>query len=133
VPQGAATPVLAGQFASPDALLTVSSIAKAAQDPNIRIEPAWKASLVYGLPCAVYHQLPAVYYLAARFQGDFENAVLSAVNGGGQNMSRAMLTGALCGAIGGLEAIPTRFLSGLKNGSDYLALADTLARLAPQN
>jgi hypothetical protein len=24
--------------------------------------------LVYGMPCAIYHQLPAAYYLAARFR-----------------------------------------------------------------
>ena len=125
VPQGEEAPLVAGQFASPDALLTVSSIARAASEHLI--EPAWKVSLVYGLPCAVYHQFPAVYYLAARFQEGFEAAVLSAVNGGGQNMSRAMLTGALCGAIGGIDAIPERFLDGLEQRDNYLALAEKLA------
>ncbi|WP_258192414.1 ADP-ribosylglycohydrolase family protein [Nitrosospira multiformis] len=37
----------------------------------------------------MYHQLPAAYYLAARFPRDFESAVLHAVNGGGQNQARA--------------------------------------------
>ncbi|MEO8411384.1 MAG: ADP-ribosylglycohydrolase family protein, partial [Propionivibrio sp.] len=78
----------AGRFPSPDALLSQSSIAMAARDPDIRIEPAWKVSLVYGMPCAVYHQFPAAYYLAARFADDFESAVLHAVNGGGQNQAR---------------------------------------------
>lgn len=119
-----------GNFASPDALLTVSSIAQAVQDEGILIEPAWKVSLLYGLPCAVYHQLPAVYHLAARFQGDFESAVLHAINGGGQNLSRAMLTGALCGAIGGLEAIPQRFLEGLTEHDRYLKLAQQISELA---
>jgi hypothetical protein len=41
-------------------------MARAAADPQIRIEPAWKVSLVYGMPCAIYHILPAAYYLAAR-------------------------------------------------------------------
>ena len=90
-------PPRAGRFASPDALLTPSSVAEAATDPNIRIEPAWKVSIVYGMPCAIYHQLPAAYYLAARFHDDFESAVLNAINGGGQNQSRAILTGALVG------------------------------------
>ena len=57
----------AGRFASPDALLTPSCIARAATDPAVAIEPAWKVSLVYGMPCAIYHQLPAAYYLAAKF------------------------------------------------------------------
>ena len=40
-----------------------------------------------------------------RFAGDFEAAVLHAVNGGGQNLARAMLTGALVGAQVVLYAI----------------------------
>ena len=75
---GSPDPPRAGRFASPDALLTPSYMARAAADPDIRIEPAWKVSLVYGLPCAIYHQLPAAYYLAARFADDFEAAVLHA-------------------------------------------------------
>ena len=59
-------PPRAGRFASPDALLTPSYMARAAADPEIRIEPAWKVSIVYGMPCAIYHQLPAAYYLSRR-------------------------------------------------------------------
>jgi len=131
-PPGPEAPRHAGQFPSPDALLTVSAIARAASDPDIRIEPAWKASLVYGMPCAVYHQFPAAYYLASRFQGDFESAVLHAVNGGGQNQARAMLTGALSGAIGGIQAIPARFLDGLEHSRERQALAERLAWQASQ-
>ena len=78
-------------------------MAAAAADLAIHIEPAWKVSVVYGMPCAIYHQLPAAYYLAARFRNDFELAVLHAVNGGGQNQARAILTGALVGAQTGLS------------------------------
>ena len=115
-----------GLFASPDALLTPSDIARAAHDPAIRIEPAAKAALLYGLPCAVYHQFPAAYYLAARFPDDFESAVLHAINGGGQNLARAMLTGALCGSMVGLSGIPRRFITGLDRSQSLLALADRL-------
>ena len=118
----------AGRFPSPDALLTQSSIARAAHDPDVRIEPAWKVSLVYGMPCAVYHQFPAAYYLAARFADDFESAVLHAVNGGGQNLARAMLTGALVGAQVGLAGIPRRFVDGLEDHAALLALAARVAQ-----
>ncbi|PKO35641.1 MAG: ADP-ribosylglycohydrolase [Betaproteobacteria bacterium HGW-Betaproteobacteria-7] len=124
---GAAEAPTSGRFPSPDALLGPSSIALAAVDPDIRIEPAWKASLVYGLPCAVYHQFPAVYYLAARFAGDFESAVLHAVNGGGQNQARAILAGALAGAQSGLSGIPQRFLDGLEDSPALVVLAEQLA------
>ena len=124
---GAPDPPREGRFASPDALLTPSYMAAAAVDPDIRIEPAWKVSLVYGMPCAIYHQLPAAYYLAARFSDDFESAILHAVNGGGQNQARAILTGALVGAQTGLSAIPRRFLDGLEDSVSLRRLAELVA------
>jgi ADP-ribosylglycohydrolase len=117
----------AGHFPSPDALLSPSCMARAAHDPGIRIDPAWKVSLVYGMPCAVYHQFPAAYYLAARFPDDYESAVLHAVNGGGQNLSRAILTGAMVGATTGLSGIPQRFIDGLESGAELLQLSRDLA------
>ncbi|MDV6344336.1 ADP-ribosylglycohydrolase family protein [Nitrosomonas sp. Is37] len=120
-------PSRAGRFASPDALLTPSYMAAAVTDSEIQIEPAWKVSIVYGMPCAIYHQLPAAYYLAARFHNDFESAVLHAINGGGQNQARAILTGALTGAQTGLSGIPQRFFDGLEEGAGLLKLAEELA------
>lgn len=120
-------PPRAGLFASPDALLTPSYMAAAALDPEVRIEPAWKVSIVYGMPCAIYHQLPAAYYLAARFHDDFESALLHAVNGGGQNQARAMLTSALVGAQVGMAGIPRRFIDGLEERDRLLGLAGALA------
>lgn len=125
-------PPRAGRFASPDALLTPSYMAAAAADPDIRIEPAWKVSIVYGMPCAIYHQLPAAYYLAARFHDDFESAVLNAVNGGGQNQARAILTGALTGAQTGLSGISRRLVDGLEDKDALIRLATGVAALVDQ-
>jgi len=127
---GEAEAKLAGNFSSPDALLMPSYMAEAVGDGGITIEPAWKVSIVYGMPCAVYFQLPAAYYLATRFKNDFECAVLHAVNGGGQNQARAILTGALVGAQVGLSGIPKRFLEGLQNGAELTALAVQLGETA---
>ena len=127
---GEPDPPRAGKFSSPDALLTVSYMAEAAIDPEIKIEPAWKVSIVYGMPCAIYHQLPAAYYLAARFHEDFEQAVLHALNGGGQNQARSILTGALVGAQVGLSGIPERFLDGLENSVELIMLACQLGEQA---
>ncbi|MGV8712899.1 MAG: ADP-ribosylglycohydrolase family protein [Nitrosomonas sp.] len=123
-------PLESGYFISPDALLTPSYVAGAAVDPDVRIEPAWKVSMVYGMTCAIYHQLPAAYHLAARFSGDFESAVLHAVNGGGENQARAVLTGALIGAQVGLSAIPSRFLQGLDETDQLQRLAMDVAAKA---
>jgi len=114
-----------------DALHAASDIAAMAKDPDICIEPAWKISHLYGMPCAFYHQLPAAYYLAARFHDDFESAVLHAINGGGQNQSRAMLTGALVGAQVGLTGIPQRFLDGLDRSEEIWKLTHSLGSQMP--
>jgi ADP-ribosylglycohydrolase len=116
-----------GHFVSPDALLTPSYVAAAAVDLDMRIEPAWKVSIAYGMTCAIYHQLPAAYHLAARFPDDFESAVLHAVNGGGENQARAVLTGALAGAQTGLSGIPRRFLEGLDEAGGLQRLAMNVA------
>ncbi len=119
---------LIGQFPSPDALFLPRWMAATADDPSMRIEPAWKVSLVYGMPYAIYNLLPTVYYLAARYRDDFENAILHAVNGGGHNQARAMLTGTLVGAQVGLSGIPERFVEGLNDREELVSLAVRLAQ-----
>ncbi|XPV68768.1 MAG: ADP-ribosylglycohydrolase family protein [Halarcobacter sp.] len=126
---GSKDPSNIGLFASPDALLSPSFMAQAASDPDIKIEPAWKVSLVYGMPCAIYHILPASYYLSARFKDDFESGILHAINGGGQNQARAILTGALIGAQVGFENIPKRFVDGLNEKEELLSLSTKLSNL----
>jgi ADP-ribosylglycohydrolase len=120
------------EFASPDAMLLPSWLVEAVRDPDTRIEPAWKVSLIFGMSCAINFVLPGAYYLAACFPRDFESAVLHAVNGGGQNMSRACLTGALVGAQAGLSAIPQRFIDGLADGKEIAALAKQVANAGAQ-
>jgi ADP-ribosylglycohydrolase len=84
------------------------------------------------MSCAITFVLPGAYYLAARFPNDFESAVLHAINGGGQNMSRACLAGALAGAQVGLSGIPARFIDGLIDGREIVALAKQIAGAASQ-
>jgi ADP-ribosylglycohydrolase len=79
------------------------------------------------MSCAINFVLPGAYYLAARYPDDFESAVLHAINGGGQNMSRACLAGALVGAQVGLSRIPERFIAGLRDGTEIVALAKRVA------
>jgi len=121
---------LPGLFPTPDPLMWSSWPSGFLHDPGIQIEPASKIALIYGLPCAIYYQLPAAYYLAARFSDDFESAVLHAINGGGQNMSRAFLTGALVGAQVGFSKIPKHFVDGLENSDEIVQLCYKLTDLA---
>ena len=105
-----------------DCLVQVSNGSRAASAP-VQIEPASLICSLYGLPCAMGFVLPSAYYLVHRYPASFESAVLSAVNGGGNNMARASLTGALSGALVGFSAIPERFISGLRERDRILDAA----------
>ncbi len=94
---------------------------------GVTIDPPSLICSLNGLNCTLGFMLPSVYYLIHRFPHDFEMAVLSAVNGGGNNMARAALAGALSGALVGLKGIPERFISGLK---DHERLQDLAGRVA---
>ncbi len=59
--------------------------------------------------------VPCAFYC---FTGHFEepeNAIIEAVNAGGDTDSIACITGALCGALHGRDYIPERWLKGLEN------------------
>ena len=105
-------------------------IADQAKDPlralDIDIDPV-EVPRIYGLACTIGFLVPAAYYFLQRFPDDFETAVLSAVNSGGNNMARATLTGALLGATVGLSGIPERFVDGLIDGSRFVQLARDVA------
>jgi ADP-ribosylglycohydrolase len=109
-----------------DALLQPGWSYSAAHDPSVRIEPPQAACRMFGLACTLGFMLPAAYYFNARFEDDFETAVLAAINGGGNNMARASLTGALAGARNGLSGIPERWIDGLW---DHKRLLDMVHRL----
>jgi ADP-ribosyl-[dinitrogen reductase] hydrolase len=100
---------------------------KAARDDAVQINPPWTACRLFGLACSLDFMLPAAYYFNSRFENDFELPVLSAINGGGNNMARASLTGALAGAQAGIRAIPQRFISGLANHEILLEMAERVA------
>lgn len=110
-----------------DSVLQPAYVIGAAQDPAIRLAEPWQIARVYGLACAIHFLIPAAYYLAGAFPGEFEAPVLHALNGGGNNMARACLTGALAGAQVGLSGIPERFLAGLEEGERIAALARKVA------
>ena len=109
-----------------DAIDRPSVIYQMSHDPRVQIEPAHLVSRLYTPDCRITHLLPAAYYLASRYEDNFEMAVLSAINGGGNNMARAALTGALSGAMNGLSGIPERFITGLVDSECILEQVKTL-------
>lgn len=129
-PRPGSDPLTAHVFGTLAPYSVPATSARLASDPSVRIEPASAIAGVFGLSCTIYFVLPAVYYLATRFHDDFESAVLHALNGGGQNLARAYLTGALVGAQVGLSGIPRRLIDGLADREELLALAAQFANLA---
>ena len=110
-----------------DAVLQPRWSYAAARDDAVRINPPWTACRLFGLACSLDFLLPAAYYFSSRFEDDFELPVLSAINGGGNNMARASLTGALCGAQVGIRGIPERFITGLTNYERLLEMIEWVA------
>ncbi len=103
----------------------------AGADPAIEIDPR-DACRIFGLPCTIGFLVPAAYFLIHRFPDDFESAVLNAVNAGGNCMARAALTGGVSGALVGIQGIPERFISGLKDHERLLGLAEQIADVPSQ-
>ena len=64
--------------------------------------------------CYVEDAIPAVAFLALKYHDDLESALVSNTNLGGDNAGRGAVLGALLGAANGFEAIPERWISGLK-------------------
>ncbi len=95
-------------------------------DPAFKIDPR-DVCCLFGLDCSLGFMAPAAYFLINRFPDDFEKAVLNAVNAGGNGMARGALTGALSGAMVGIQGIPERFITGLKDHERLLGLAEKIA------
>lgn len=100
-----------------------------AWDEELRFSSPHLTSKVYGQHCEIQQLLPGAYYFIHHYQDDFEGAVLAAINGGGNNMARASLTGGLSGAMVGLSGIPERFITGLSDHEQLLDLAEKVADL----
>ncbi len=65
--------------------------------------------------CYIEDSFPAVLYLAARYADDFEAALVANTNVGGDNCHRGAVLGALLGAALGYQAIPERWILGLRS------------------
>jgi ADP-ribosyl-[dinitrogen reductase] hydrolase len=100
-----------------------------AWNPDLQMAAPHLMAKVYGQHCEIQQLLPAAYYFVHLYQDDFESAVLAAINGGGNNMARASLTGGMSGAMVGLSGIPERLIEGLTDHEELLALAEKVADL----
>jgi len=100
-----------------------NAAARMGADADLDIDPIVACRLM-GMNCTMAFLVPAAYFLIHRYPNNFEQAVLTAVNAGGNNIARGALTGALAGAMVGLQGIPTRFIDGLEDSQRILELCD---------
>lgn len=68
--------------------------------------------------CSIDQSFPAVLYLAARYTGDFEEALVANTKVGGDNFHRGAILGAILGTALGYAAIPPRWTLGLQSQTD---------------
>jgi ADP-ribosyl-[dinitrogen reductase] hydrolase len=100
-----------------------NSAARMGADSDLNIEPVVACRLM-GMNCTMAFLVPSAYFLIHRYPNNFEQAVLTAVNAGGNNIARGALTGALAEAMVGLRGIPTRLTSGLADNQRLHTLCD---------
>jgi len=67
----------------------------------------------FGQMCEVQAAFPATVHLIARYQDDFEQAMIENIMAGGDSAARGMITGMVLGAYHGMDKIPARWLTGL--------------------
>jgi len=112
---------------SPDIRFQIGNeAAQMGANHELNLDPVVVCRL-FGMNCTLGFMLPAAYFLIHRYPKDFEMAVLTAINAGGNNMARAALVGGLSGALVGLSGIPERFVNGLQNSEHYLEMVDVVA------
>jgi len=68
----------------------------------------------FSTACYVEDAVPAIIYLALKYDQDPEQALIVNTNSGGDNAGRGAVLGAILGAAHGLESFPNRWVKGLK-------------------
>jgi ADP-ribosylglycohydrolase len=95
---------------------------------GLRNEKPEKVIRVLGDSGLARETVPTAIYSFNHAPNDFEEAVLTAVNMGGDTDSRAAITGAISGAFNGLDKIPSRWLEKIEGRDNLIRLGDSLRK-----
>jgi ADP-ribosylglycohydrolase len=76
--------------------------------------------------CYIAEAFPASLYLAWKYADDFENAVISNTNVGGDNCHRGAVIGALVGGAVGLSTIPPRYVDQIDDATRLRSQIDSI-------
>eukprot|EP00463_Aulacantha_scolymantha_P005773 TRINITY_DN7164_c0_g1_i1.p1 TRINITY_DN7164_c0_g1~~TRINITY_DN7164_c0_g1_i1.p1 ORF type:complete len:137 (+),score=22.25 TRINITY_DN7164_c0_g1_i1:23-433(+) len=74
--------------------------------------------------CYINSSFPALLFMAYKYAGSVEKAVLANANAGGENVARGSLLGALVGAHHGIQGFPQWAVDGLKDKDDVASEID---------
>jgi len=96
----------------------------------LRRAPVSEMQEALGNGTAAHEGVPFALGCFLRSPGDFQEAVLPAVNHGGDARAVAAMVGALCGAYVGASGIPGRFLDRLRRRGELEEAAEALHALA---
>jgi ADP-ribosylglycohydrolase len=80
----------------------------------------------FGQMCSAEAALPGTIHLIGTYEADFKQALIKNVMAGGDSSARGMLLGMVLGAHLGMDAIPARWLSELKERKRIEQLMDSL-------
>ena len=77
-------------------------------------------------PCPIQKSFPALLFLVYKYHDKVEEGILANANGGGENVARGVILGALYGAAYGMEGFPEWAREGLVNKVEILKEAEIL-------
>ena len=80
----------------------------------------------FGQMCSIDSAFPGTIHLIAKYEENFETALVENVMAGGDSSSRGLLVGMVLGAYLGLDAIPGLWLDGLKSKNHIEELMDSI-------
>lgn len=81
----------------------------------VKDEAPDKVFTTLGTSYMVYDTVPSAFYCFSRHFDEPDNAIIEAVNAGGDTDSIACITGAMAGARHGINGFPERWIKGLEN------------------
>lgn len=70
----------------------------------------------FGQMCETGAAFPSVIHLIVKYEDDLKAALVENVMSGGDSAARGMIVGMILGASFGFEALPEKWIQGLKNG-----------------
>ena len=76
--------------------------------------------------CYIAEAFPASLYLAWKYADDFESAVISNTNVGGDNCHRGAVIGSLIGGAVGFSAIPLRYINQIDDATRLRSQIDSI-------